>query len=172
MSSVTLTIDDREVTVPAGTTIWDAARALEIEVPVLCHDPGLEPVGVCRICAVEVEGARVMAASCVRAAEDGMVVHTASPKVERCRTMLTELLMSEQPAESRKQTTTADDKLYELAIEGERWAVELVLDRCLGKVVEPPDAPAVPRSVNQININLPDPPGGRHAVPGLLDDEP
>ncbi len=115
MSSVTLTIDDREVSVPKGTTIWDAARALEIDVPVLCHDPGLEPVGVCRMCAVEVEGARVMAASCVRAAEDGMVVHTASPKVERCRTMLTELLMSEQPAEARKQSTTGDDKLYELA---------------------------------------------------------
>jgi len=115
MPAVTLTIDDQQVTVPQGTTIWDAARAAAIEIPVLCHDPGLKPVGVCRLCAVEVEGARVMAASCVREAEDGMVVHTASPKVERCRGMLTELLMSEQPAESRKQITTGDDKLYELA---------------------------------------------------------
>jgi len=81
-------------------------------------------VGVCRMCAVEVEGARVMAASCVREAEDGMVVHTASPKVERCRSMLTELLMSEQPAESRKQITTGDDKLHELA---ERYGVKVRL---------------------------------------------
>ena len=56
--------------------------------------------------------------------------------------------------------------------EGERWAVEIVLDRCLGKLVEPPDAANVPKSMTQININLPDPPGGRHAVPGLLDAEP
>jgi len=126
MSTVTLTIDDREVTVPAGTTIWDAARSAEIPVPVLCHEPGLEPVGVCRMCAVEVEGARVMAASCVREAEEGMVVRTASEKVERCRSMLTELLMSEQPAESRKMATTQDDKLYELA---ERYNVEVRVPR-------------------------------------------
>jgi len=126
MPTVTLTIDDREVTVPAGTTLWDAARAADIEVPVLCHDPGLEPVGVCRMCAVEVEGARVMAASCVREAEEGMVVRTASEKVERCRSMLTELLMSEQPAESRKMATTRDDRLYELA---ERYNVEVRVPR-------------------------------------------
>ncbi|MHC4954517.1 MAG: formate dehydrogenase subunit alpha [Planctomycetota bacterium] len=126
MSSVTLTIDDREITVRSGTTIWDAARAAEIEIPVLCHQPGLNPVGVCRMCAVEVEGARVMAAACVREAEDGMVVRTASPKVERCRSMLTELLMSEQPAESRKMATTADDRLYELA---DKYSVDVRLPR-------------------------------------------
>ncbi|MEM8883591.1 MAG: formate dehydrogenase subunit alpha [Planctomycetota bacterium] len=125
MPSVTLTIDGHEVTVPAGTTIWDAARLADIEVPVLCHDPGLEPVGVCRMCAVEVEGARVMAASCVREAEAGMVVHTRSEKVERCRSMLTELLLSEQREEgSRKTETTNDDKLYELQ---DRYGVEVAL---------------------------------------------
>ena len=65
--------------------------------------------------------------------------------------------------------------LLDLAAEGERWAVELVLDRCLGKVPEPPS------SLTQVNlgtmpspawVNLPDPPGGRHVVPGLLDAEP
>ena len=99
---------------PAGTTIWDAARGAGIEVPVLCHDPKLDPVGVCRLCAVEIEGARVMAASCVREAEEGMVVRTASEKIERCRSMLTELLMSEQREESAKENTTGDDRLYEL----------------------------------------------------------
>jgi len=72
-------------------------------------------VGVCRMCVVEIEGARVMAASCVRHAEPGMVVKTASEKVERCRSMLTELLLSEQPAESVKERTTGDDQLAALA---------------------------------------------------------
>ena len=51
--SVTLEIDGRAVSVAEGTTIWDAARSARIEIPSLCHSPGLEPVGVCRICAVE-----------------------------------------------------------------------------------------------------------------------
>ena len=98
--TIEITIDGRRLDVEPGVTIWDAARAAGIEIPVLCHDPKLEPVGVCRMCAVEVDGARVMAASCIREAEDGMVVRTASEKVERCRSMLTELLMSEQPADA------------------------------------------------------------------------
>ncbi|MHC4957566.1 MAG: formate dehydrogenase subunit alpha [Planctomycetota bacterium] len=113
--TVTLSIDGQDLTVEQGRTIWEAARQAGIEIPVLCHEPGLEPVGVCRMCAVEVEGARVMAAACVREVEDGMVVRTKSEKVERCRSMLTELLMSEQPEASPKEATTADDALWELA---------------------------------------------------------
>ena len=67
--SVTLEIDGRTVTVPEGTTLWEAARQLGLEIPTLCHDPALRPVGVCRMCVVEVEGARTLAASCVREAE-------------------------------------------------------------------------------------------------------
>jgi len=114
------------VTVTQGTSVWDAARDAGIEIPVLCHDEKLDPVGVCRMCVVEIEGARVMAASCVRAAEDGMVVHTASEKVERCRSMLTELLMSDQPAKSGKELTTGDDKLHALA---RGYGVEVKLPR-------------------------------------------
>ena len=61
--SVTLTIDGREVTVAEGATVFEAARDAGIEIPTLCHDPKLAPVGVCRMCVVEVEGSRVMAAS-------------------------------------------------------------------------------------------------------------
>ena len=81
--SVTVTIDGREVTASDGSTIWEAARDGGISIPMLCHDPKLEPVGVCRMCVVELEGSRVIAASCVRAVEPGMVVTTASDKVER-----------------------------------------------------------------------------------------
>lgn len=112
--TVTLTIDGRPVTVPEGTTIWEAARTLEIEIPVLCHDPKLRPVGVCRMCVVDV-GARVLAASCVRPCEDGMTVTTSNDLIERCRTTLTELLLSDQPADDPKESTTADNDLLALA---------------------------------------------------------
>jgi formate dehydrogenase major subunit len=113
--TVTLQIDGRPVSVPAGTTIWEAARREGREVPVLCHDPRLEPVGVCRMCVVEVEGARTLQASCVRACEDGMVVSTDSPVVRRSRKTLTELLMADQPPESARERTTGDDALFDLA---------------------------------------------------------
>src|SRR6185437_240622 len=104
---ITLTIDGLPVTVADGTTIWEAARSLDIEIPVLCHDPRLRPVGVCRMCVVDI-GARTLAASCVRPCENGMKVVTASEKVERQRRTLTELLMSDQPEVCAKETTTGD----------------------------------------------------------------
>src|SRR5579864_7254172 len=114
--TVTLTIDGREVTAPEGATIWQAAQAAGIDIPVLCHDERFDPVGVCRMCVVDV-GARAYAAACVRPCENGMVVQTASPDVERSRAMLTELLLADQPAPERdpKQTTTADNELLALA---------------------------------------------------------
>jgi formate dehydrogenase major subunit len=114
--TVTLTIDGTAVTVPEGTTIWAAARQAGTEIPVLCHDERYDPVGVCRMCVVDV-GARAYAAACVRPCEDGMEVKTATPDVERSRATLTELLLSDQPARERdpKQTTTGDNELLALA---------------------------------------------------------
>jgi len=114
------------VSVRKGATVWDAAREAGIEIPALCHDPELEPVGVCRMCVVEIEGARVMAASCVREAEPGMVVRTQGGKVDRCRAMLTELLMAEQREESPKEQATGDDRLWRLA---EQYGVTVSLPR-------------------------------------------
>src|ERR671924_486702 len=94
--TVTLTIDGREVTAPEGATIWEAAKEAGIEIPVLCHDERYDPVGVCRMCVVDV-GARVYAAACVRPCEDGMEVKTATPALERNRAQLTELLLVDQP---------------------------------------------------------------------------
>ncbi len=114
--TVTLTIDGREVTAPEGATIWQAATAAGIDIPVLCHDERFDPVGVCRMCVVDV-GAPAFAAACVRACESGMQVRTATPEVERSRAMLTRLLVSDQPPPERdpKQTTTADNELLALA---------------------------------------------------------
>ena len=113
---VNVTIDGRDVAVPEGTTIWQAAKQLGIDIPVLCHNERFDPVGVCRMCVVDV-GARVYAASCVRACEPNMEVKTATPAVERQRGALTALLLSDQPdpAEDPKETTTADNELLVLA---------------------------------------------------------
>ena len=111
---VTLTIDGTSVSVPAGTSVWDAARTLGIPVPVLCHDPRLRPVGVCRMCVVEVKGARTLQASCVRPSESGMEVSTSSPVVVRNRAMLTELLLADHPSPCVRETTTADCDLEAL----------------------------------------------------------
>jgi formate dehydrogenase major subunit len=113
---VTLTIDGREVCAPAGATIWQAAKAAGIDIPVLCHDERFDPVGVCRMCVVDV-GAPAFAASCVRACEDGMQVKTGTAELERNRAMLIKLLISDQPPRERdpKQITTGDNELLALA---------------------------------------------------------
>src|SRR5262249_8219618 len=98
----------------AGQTIWEAARDAGIEIPVLCHSPRMRPVGVCRMCVVDV-GGRVLAASCVRAAEPGMKVDTRSEKIERSRRVLTELLMSDHPSPCEREKVTHDCELEALA---------------------------------------------------------
>ena len=114
--TVTLSIDGREVTVPEGTTIWTAAKSLGIEIPALCHDERYDPVGVCRTCAVDV-GGRVYAASCVRPCEDGMEVKTNTEDLEAKRSMLTEMLLADQPPETLdpKEITTGDNELLVMA---------------------------------------------------------
>ena len=122
IKTVDLTIDGHEVSVPEGTTIWEAAKRAGIEIPVLCHDERYDPVGVCRLCVVDV-GARVYAAACVRPCEDGMEVRTATPELDRNRSQLTELLLVDQPPveEDPKETTTADNELLVLV---RRYGVE------------------------------------------------
>src|SRR5439155_25905787 len=94
---INLTIDDRLVSVVPGTTLWEAARIAGIQIPVLCHSPNLDPVAVCRVCAVQLEGTRVFPAACIRAAEEGMIVQTDSEPVRRSRRMLVELLLADHP---------------------------------------------------------------------------
>jgi len=112
-TTVTLSIDGREVTVPAGRTVWEAAAELGSDIPALCHSPEMEPVGVCRMCVVDV-GERVLAASCVRECTDGMSVETASENVEQHRRMLTRLLLAEHPVPCEREQTTGDCELEAL----------------------------------------------------------
>ena len=91
---VEITVDGQAVSVTEGSTILDACRRLGIETPTLCYSDTLTPVNVCRVCVVEVEGARVLVPSCSRKVEAGMVVHTDSPRVRTSRRMVLELLSS------------------------------------------------------------------------------
>jgi CRP-like cAMP-binding protein/ferredoxin len=111
---IELTIDGKKVAVSPGTTVFDAARLNGIPIPTLCHQQNETPVGVCRVCVVDV-GARVFAASCIRPVEAGMVVNTASDKVQRARYTLLELLMSDHPSPCERQRQTGDCELETLA---------------------------------------------------------
>src|SRR3989440_2256104 len=112
--SISLTIDGRPVTVASGTTVWEAARSAGIDIPVLCHQPRLRPVGVCRLCVVDV-GGRVLAASCVRACEESMEVQTTNPRIEQSRRILLELLLADHPTPCARERTTGDCELEALA---------------------------------------------------------
>jgi len=91
---VTLTVNGQDVAVPKGATLLDACRAVGADVPTLCYLETLTPVNVCRVCVVEVAGARTLAPACSRAAEPGMAVQTDSPRVRTARKVVLELLAS------------------------------------------------------------------------------
>src|SRR5271154_562046 len=93
------TIDDREVDIRPGETIFNAALRLGIELPHLCYSPkpGYRPDGNCRVCMVEIEGERVLAASCIRTPSPGMKVKTATERAKTARKMVAELLLTDQP---------------------------------------------------------------------------
>lgn len=92
--TVALTIDGRAAEVPEGATLLDAARTLGIDTPTLCFAHNLTPVNACRVCVVELEGARTLVPACARKAEPGMVVHTDSSRVRTSRKLVLELLAS------------------------------------------------------------------------------
>jgi predicted molibdopterin-dependent oxidoreductase YjgC len=91
---VELTIDGKKVTVAEGTTILAACATIGVEIPTLCFLETLHPVNVCRVCVVEIEGARVLAPSCSRQVEPGMVVKTRSERVDVSRKLVFEMLGS------------------------------------------------------------------------------
>jgi CRP-like cAMP-binding protein/Fe-S-cluster-containing dehydrogenase component/ferredoxin len=114
MSNVELTIDGMHVSVPEGTTVFDAARMNGIPIPTLCHQQNETPVGVCRVCVVDV-GGRVLAASCIRPAENKMVVSTTAEKVTRARRTLVEMLMADHPSPCARQRQSNDCELEKMA---------------------------------------------------------
>ena len=115
MGDVTLTIDGRQVTVPAGTSVLEAATQAGVKIPTLCYLEGLNEIGSCRLCVVEIEGARTLAASCVTPAAQGMVVHTNTKQVREARRAVLELIISNHPFECLTCVRSGSCELQALA---------------------------------------------------------
>lgn len=115
MSAVTLTINGQQITVPSGSTILEAAEKLGIFIPTLCHEPGLPGVASCRICVVEVKGAKKLAPSCMTAVRDGMEVETESEAVVEARRTILELILSNHPRDCLTCEKNGDCRLQDYA---------------------------------------------------------
>jgi formate dehydrogenase major subunit len=93
---ISVTIDGKKLEVPKDTTVLQAAEIAGIEIPTLCNHPHLTPYGGCRLCLVEVEGARTLQTSCTLPVSNGMVVHTNTPRVHEARKFILTMLFSER----------------------------------------------------------------------------
>ena len=94
MNMVNLKINGMPLSVPAGSTILEAARFAGIHIPTLCYLKEINEIGACRICVVEVKGARSLVASCVYPVNEGMEVYTNTPTVRNSRKITLELILS------------------------------------------------------------------------------
>ncbi len=94
---VNLTINNKKISVKEGTTIFDAAKQYNINIPHLCYLEGVHQIGSCRICVVEVEGYKNLQASCMVHVQEGMNVNTNSEKVHTARKLIYELILSDHP---------------------------------------------------------------------------
>ena len=94
IDQITLTIDDQAVTVPAGTTIHKAAQSIGLDIPTICYHDHCTANGLCRVCVVEVEGARGLSPACVAQVSEGQRIHTRTDRVERSRRTIVEMLGS------------------------------------------------------------------------------
>lgn len=112
---VTLTIDKKQVTVPENTTILEAARSVNINIPTLCYLKGLNEIGACRLCAVEVEGMARLVPACDNVVANGMVVHTNSPKVRESRRTNLRLILSQHDVSCTNCSRSGNCTLQTLA---------------------------------------------------------
>ena len=115
MATITLTIDGREVRVPQGISVLDAAHSAGIDIPVLCHHPALPPEGACRLCMVQVEGQRGLQPACTFPAAPGMVIQTETPAVVESRRFALNLLLSDHPLDCMTCDAAGDCLLQDLA---------------------------------------------------------
>ena len=111
----TIVLDGEKVAFTPGETVYEAATRQGRDIPTLCYDPRLEPFGGCRLCVVEVEGARNPVASCTTRCQSGMEVHTRSARVEVHRRTLMEMLASEnREVDVDELTSFASQEMTEL----------------------------------------------------------
>ena len=114
---INLTIDNQKVAVEAGSTILEAAKKLGIKIPTLCYLKDINVIGACRICMVEVQGARTFVPACVAPVAEGMVVKTSTPAVIKARKLILELILSDHPMECLTCVRNQNCELQKLAEE-------------------------------------------------------
>jgi len=112
-----LTIDDKLVEVPNGATVLEAARKAGVNIPTLCYLEGVQAIGACRVCVVEIEGAKTLVASCSMPASDGMKVRTHTPRVREARRTVVEFLLSAHEGDCQTCDRANDCELQALAAE-------------------------------------------------------
>ncbi len=117
MNTVTLKIDGINVTVPAEYTILEAAREANINIPTLCYLKDVQQIGACRMCLVEIEGARALQAACVSPVGEGMVVRTNTEKLRKSRKTILELILSTHNRECTSCVRSANCELQALCNE-------------------------------------------------------
>jgi len=142
---VKFTLDGREVEAREGETIWQVAKREGVEIPHLCYspEPGYRADGNCRACMVEIEGERVLAASCIRTPAPGMKVKSDSERAKTARKMIFDLLASDQPA--RKTSHDPQSKFW-------AWADKMGV--ATGRFPERETMPQADRSHPAMAVNL------------------
>jgi len=117
METVNIKINGREYTVPKNSTILEAARYAGIEIPTLCYLKDINEIGACRICLVEVVGARGLVTACVYPVNEGMEVYTNTPKIRESRRMNLELLLSAHNKKCLSCVRSTSCELQKLCLE-------------------------------------------------------
>jgi formate dehydrogenase major subunit len=115
-TGVTLEVDGKSITVPAGTSVMRAAAEAGVQVPKLCASDNLEPFGSCRLCLVEIDGRKGTPASCTTPVEAGMKVRTQSPKLAKLRRGVMELYASDFPPEALNSSAGVTSEFQEMAV--------------------------------------------------------
>ncbi|MBQ7445613.1 MAG: iron hydrogenase small subunit [Clostridia bacterium] len=117
MKMINLKIDGTPVTVPEGTTILEAARQAGVKIPTLCFLKDINEIGACRMCVVEIKGARALQAACVYPVSEGLEVITNSPKVRKSRKITLELILSNHDRRCLECTRSQNCELQALSKE-------------------------------------------------------
>jgi len=143
---IKLTIDNMPVEIEEGSTVLDAARKINVDIPTLCHLKDINEIGACRMCIVEVEGARGFVTSCVQRVSEGMVVRTNTPAIREARKVTLDLILSNHNREcltcARNQNCelqSVSEKLNMKEIEYDGQRVEKVIDDFSPSIVRDPN---------------------------------
>lgn len=130
MEMIKVTIDGVQVEVPEGSTALEAARAANIDIPTLCYLKGINEIGACRMCLVEVKGVRSLQAACVYKVADGMEIFTNTPKVREARKVNLELILSNHDRKCltcvRNQNCELQDLAQKLGVDDIRFEGEMI----------------------------------------------